>query len=84
MLLSAIQGHAAAGTKPQHASHPDAHLAHFTTAHLHHALAVANDPELKAHLSNALAALTKYQATLAKEHQGMMQGKMSPRMMAAK
>lgn len=66
---------------PPHVS--DRGIAQLTAAHLNHAVAITQDPELKAHLATALATLQKYLASDAKEQQQALQGKMSPKIMAS-
>ena len=68
----------AAPTKP---AASDRDVADQTAHALTAAVAAAKDPQLKAALSTALAALHKYVMGIDKERQQAMQGKMSPRLM---
>lgn len=76
LVNTLLQG---APTKPATSDREVAdHTAHALTA----AVAAAKDPQLKAALSTALAALHKYVMGLEKEHQAAMGGKVSPRLMS--
>ena len=55
--------------------------AHNISSILTSALTSARDPELKQSLSNALAALHKFIQARQKEHDNMLTGKLSPRLM---
>lgn len=81
-LLAAMHANVAQHSLPAGTS-ADGHIASVVAAHLTHAMAIAKDPELRAHLSAALHSLNKHSATLSKERAGMMQGKMPARQMAA-
>lgn len=60
----------------------DREIADMAAQQLHAATGQAQDPALKAALSQALAALHKYVMMDDKEHQAALGGKFSPRLMA--
>lgn len=76
-LLNAL-----AQAAPQRPANTDKDVAAHTAHALLAAVAAASDPELKAALSKALAALHSYVTKQQKEHENAMAGKMSPRHMA--
>lgn len=75
LIQALVQG---ASAKP---AASDRDVADQTAHALTAAVAAAKDPELKAALSTALAALHKYLVAEQKEQDGMMAGKATPRAM---
>ncbi len=60
----------------------DAEVLAHATASLSHYLQLTRDPQLRAHLATALAALHKHGAGMQKDHEAAMRGKPVPSVLA--